>query len=125
MGTPLFETSNQLFVLLFTVYGGVVLGLLYDALFIIRKTLGGKKYLTALFDALFWLMAIAIAFGLLYYATEGEFKFFHLLGFAFGAMLYFLGPGKGVRWLYNKICRSLRALFSRFKATGLYKLIFK
>jgi spore cortex biosynthesis protein YabQ len=125
MGTSLFETSNQLWVFLFTVYGGVVLGLLYDLFSIIRRFLHGKKILVIFFDIVYWIIATVLAFALLYYACEGEFRYFHALGFALGAALWFLGPGKGVKWLHKKIRQGLHLLWSHFKGTSLYKFIFK
>lgn len=125
MGTTLFETSNQLWVFLFTLYGGAVLGLLYDILFIIRKFLRGKKFLTALFDILYWLLAVILIFALLYYACEGEFRYYDVLGFGLGAALWFLGPGKAVTWLHMKIRQVIRVLWSRFMNTAVYKFLFK
>lgn len=125
MGTTLFETSNQLWVFLFTLYGGAVLGLLYDILFIIRKFLRGKKFLTVLFDIVYWVLATAFLFLLLYYACDGEFRYYDVLGFGLGAALWFLGPGKAVKWMHMKIRQGLHALWFRFKGTALYKLIAK
>ena len=125
MEQGLFETSNQFWVLLCTIYGGVVLGVLYDSLFIMRKTLGGRKILTALFDIVFWVLATVFAFVLLYVAVDGALRFYEILGFSFGAILYFLGPGKAVRWLYRKICQGVRIVWERFKDTGIYRLLSK
>jgi spore cortex biosynthesis protein YabQ len=125
MGPSLFETSNQLWVFLFTVYGGIVLGVLYDLLDIIRKVIRARRLMTAVFDIAYWSAATALAFLLLYFACEGEFRYYDLLGFASGAALWFLGPGRAVRWAQRKAMRGLHALWSRFKTTALYKLLSK
>jgi spore cortex biosynthesis protein YabQ len=125
MGPALFETSNQLWVFLFTVYGGVVLGLLYDLLSVIRMFLKGKHVLIVFFDILFWLVAAALSFALLYYACDGEFRYYDVLGFGLGAALWFLGPGKGLKWICNKINRGLHLVWNRFKGTVLYRFLFK
>jgi spore cortex biosynthesis protein YabQ len=125
MAPSIFETSNQLWVFLFTVYGGIALGLLYDVLYIVRVSLGGSRVLTALLDVAYWLIATALAFGLLYYACEGEFRYYDALGFALGAGLWFWGPGKAARWAQRKIAKGLNALWRKFKLTRIYQMIAK
>jgi spore cortex biosynthesis protein YabQ len=125
MSPSLFETSNQLWVFLFTVYGGVVLGALHDLLFIIRKFMRGKRALTALFDIAYWVAATALIFALLYYACEGEFRYYDALGLGLGAALWFLGPGKAVRWIQRKVGQFAHTVWERFKGTRLYRFIAK
>jgi spore cortex biosynthesis protein YabQ len=125
MGPSLFETSNQLWVFLFTIYGGVVLGAMYDILYVIRKFLRGKRILTVLFDIVYWIVSTAMIFGLLFYACEGEFRYYDALGLALGEALWFLGPGKAVRWIQRKISAGIHFIWGRFKMTGVYKFIAK
>ena len=125
MGTAIFETSNQPWVFLFTVYGGVVLGALYDVLDIARRLLRGRGAMIVLFDVLYWMLSTAFLFGLLWFACDGEFRYYDVLGFALGAAIWFLGPGKFVKWAHRKIRQWTHALWSRFRGTGLYKFIFK
>lgn len=125
MGTAIFETSNQPWVFLFTVYGGAVLGLLYDILDIARRSLKGRKALVVLFDILYWVVATAFTFALLWYACDGEFRYYDVLGFALGAALWFLGPGKALKWAHRKIRQGLHVLWSRFRGTGIYRFLFK
>ena len=125
MKPGIFETSDQLWVLLVTIYGGVLLGVLFDALFITNRVLGGRRVLQAIFDGIFWLVATVLCFGLLYFAHDGAFSLADIMGFGLGAALYFLGPGRAVRWLYLQISRGVKALWGRFKTTGLYRLLRK
>lgn len=125
MGPAIFDTSNQLWVFIFTMYGGICLGLLYDILYVVRVSLGAKQALTALFDIVYWVLGTALAFGLLYYACEGEFRYWDALGFALGAALWFLGPGKAVKWAQRKIACGLRTLWCKFKLTWLYQILVK
>lgn len=125
MGTAIFETSSQPWVFLFTVYGGAVLGLLFDLLSIIRGFLKDKKTIAVLLDLLYWVFATVFSFLLLYYACEGEFRYYDVLGFALGAALWFLGPGRAVKWLHMKIRHGCRVLWGKFKDTGIYKYLVK
>jgi spore cortex biosynthesis protein YabQ len=125
MGPSLFETSNQLWVFLFTIYGGVVLGLLYDLFRAVGRFLKGRHVLVAFLDILYWIVATALLFALLYYACEGEFRYYDVLGFCIGAALWFLGPGKGLRWMQRKINNGIHFLMSKFKETSLYKYLSK
>ena len=102
-----------------------MLGLMYDLLEIARQFVRRRKAMAALFDALYWIVATAFAFALLYYACEGEFRYYDVLGFALGAALWLLGPGKAVKWAHRKIRQGLRALWGRFRSTGVYRFIFK
>ena len=106
-------------------YGGVCLGLLYDVFYLIRVTLGYKKVLTVVLDVTYWVIGTAFAFGLLYYACEGEFRYYDALGFALGALLWFMGPGKAVRWAQRKIAHGLHLLWGKFKLTKLYQIVAK
>lgn len=125
MGPTLFETSNQLWVFLFTIYGGVVLGLLYDLLRAVGLLLRGRRVLVAFLDILYWVLATVLLFALLWYACEGEFRYYDVLGFAIGAALWFLSPGKGLRWAQSKITSGYHFLASKFKGTALYRFIAK
>jgi spore cortex biosynthesis protein YabQ len=125
MGPKLFETSSQLWVFLFTVYGGVVLGALYDLLFILRKLLRAKRILTVLFDIAYWATATALIFALLYYACEGEFRYYDVVGLALGAALWFMGPGRAVRWAQRKISNGIHFIWMKFKGTVVYKFLAK
>lgn len=128
MGPSLFETSNQLWVFLFTIYGGALLGLLYSVLTIVRETVAGRRRAvrgaaTVLFDILFWLLATAAAFALLWYTSEGAFHYYDVAGFGIGAALWCLGPGRAIRSLHERIVRALRAAWGRIRETSLFKLL--
>lgn len=125
MGPAIFETSNQLWVFLFTIYGGIVLGVLYDLCYVIRVFLHGKHIMTVFFDIVYWILATALSFALLYYACEGEFRYYDALGFGIGAALWLLGPGKAVKWTQRKAMHGLHIIWSKFKGTAVYKFIFK
>ena len=125
MGTAIFETSNQPWVFLFTIYGGIVLGMLYDILDITRRFLRGRRVMAIFFDILYWIVGTAFLFALLWVACDGEFRYFDVLGFALGAALWFLGPGKFVKWAHQKIRQWAHRQWSRFRSTKLYQILYK
>ena len=125
MGSALFGTSNQWWVFLFMVYGGIILGLLYDLMAAVRALLRARRALGALFDLLYWLAATAIAFTLLYLAGQGEFRVFNALGFGIGAALYFLGPGKLLQTACKWLVRRWRVVLVRLKGTAFFRFLMK
>ncbi len=125
MGPALFGTSNQGWVFLFMVYGGVVLGLLYDLVTVARRMLHIGGLWVALVDLVYWLAATAVAFGFLYLAGQGEFRLYHVLGFALGAALYALGPGRLLDAALRRLIRLWRGLLARFRQTMLYRFLSK
>jgi spore cortex biosynthesis protein YabQ len=98
-----FYTLNQGYLFFFAVYGGAVIGLLYDVFRLIRLAVRRNKYVTAILDILFWLSAAAGLFYLMLVSNDGRIRLFSFFGFALGCGIYFSGISPVVKFLCNKI----------------------
>jgi spore cortex biosynthesis protein YabQ len=85
------STLNQPYIFLATVYGGIILGLIYDIYRGIRIMFNRKKAITIIFDVLFVLSALVISAGVLYIVNSGELRLYTFIGFVLGFALYMVG----------------------------------
>ena len=95
----LFSTYNQPAVFMAAVYAGLVMGFVYDLFRGISHVFHFKAFMTGLMDLLFWILAVAVAFVVLYVGDQREIRFFALLGFGLGGLLYALGISAALRWM--------------------------
>lgn len=96
------STLNQPYIFLATVYGGIILGLIYDIYRGIRAMFKNKKAITIIFDLLFILSALIISVGVLYIVNSGEIRFYTFIGFVLGFSLYMVGLSPLFRFLAKK-----------------------
>lgn len=84
----LMETLDQGAIFLATIWGGMVIGIIYDAFCILRAVLRAKDGLTAMMDVLFWLITTAVILFVLFTANDGEVRLYHVVGFLVGIGIY-------------------------------------
>ena len=112
---------------------GFLLGILYDFFFVIRSLISKRKAVTVVCDILFTALATLMSFTLLLVITDGQIRFYALLGEAAGFFVYYLSLGvfvfktseKAVLAI-RKICRFLSKIFiSVFKVISYpFRVIF-
>ena len=91
-------TLNQTYIFAFAVYGGLIMGLIYDIMRIIRRLFKNNKALTLVLDIIFLIACIAIAFLVLFLAYDGRFRIFPFIGYIVGFCIYMVGISK-LFWL--------------------------
>lgn len=84
----------QIYIFLFTLYGGLIIGILYDIIDILLHNKHSKTKGRGKTDILFWLLAIIVVLAILFYSNNGVIRIYTLLGFTIGWLLYF--------WLLSK-----------------------
>lgn len=108
------STITQLYELIATVYSGLFIGLVYDALRLLRRLLRAGKVVTALFDLLFWALAALVAGLALFQINGGVVRLYSLCGLFGGALLYIFGfspvVAAGVRFITLPAKKLLRRL---------------
>lgn len=82
---------SQEYMLAVSIMGGMFLGFIWDIYRLIRHYGKLKGIGTALGDILYWIISIKISTGLILDISYGKVRFFILLGFVAGALLYFFG----------------------------------
>lgn len=82
--------NNQAFLFLVFLLNGVIIGLIFDFFRIVRKSFKTTNIITYIQDILFWILTgISIIF-CMYKYSDGEIRFFMLLGIILGFLLYLL-----------------------------------
>jgi len=84
------SVSNQAYVFLCTVIGGMAIALVYDIFRIFRKAVKTSSAITYVQDLLYWLIAAAIMFITVYYSNDGQLRAYLFAGAIIGAILYAL-----------------------------------
>lgn len=102
--------SHQLYIFLFMLYGGIVLGAFFEILKAVRLVF--KSAFTAvLTDVVFILAAFSLFALLCYAASYAALRFYMFLGFALGFFIYILGISKALNGLLGLI----KKLFVKIK----------
>ncbi|HCS72437.1 MAG TPA: spore cortex biosynthesis protein YabQ [Clostridiales bacterium] len=108
------STSNQAYIFLSTVYAGLIIGFLYDCCRMIRKMVRVNVIVTGILDLLFWSVIGVLSFLVLFYVNDGNVRFYTLLGFIIGWILYLLALSplimKGLNWIYDTLARLIQWL---------------
>jgi len=84
------SVSNQAYVFLCTVIGGIAIAFLYDLFRIFRKAVKPGNAATFFQDLLYWLIVALIMFLTVYYSNDGELRGYLFIGALVGVILYAL-----------------------------------
>ncbi|AFS79370.1 spore cortex biosynthesis protein YabQ [Gottschalkia acidurici 9a] len=110
--------QSQSYMFLATLYGGIVMGFIYDLYRIFRYYSRPKKVKTFIEDLIFWIILSAIVISILTHINWGELRGFIFLGFILGAVLY-------NRLLSKVVIKFISRILSFFitKISSIFKLI--
>ncbi|WIV13048.1 spore cortex biosynthesis protein YabQ [Proteiniborus sp. MB09-C3] len=118
--------QNQVYIFFATLYGGIVMGFIYDLYRIFRYYLRPKKVATFIEDFIFWIIISVIFLTVILYTNWGEIRGYIFLGFFSGAFLYSRFLSKiiitTIVWLVNGIVKILKyilkVVFLPFRLIG-------
>lgn len=82
---------SQEYMLAVSVMGGMFLGFIWDIYRLLRHYIKLKSAGTAIGDIVYWILSIYIGIQLIFDLSYGNVRFFILMGFMLGALLYFYG----------------------------------
>lgn len=114
---------SQGYVFLTTLYGGMIIGFIYDLYRIFRYFFKPKKVLTFIEDLIFWIFVALVALIVIIFSNWGELRGYVFLGFLLGAFLYNKFLSKIVITLLVKIIKLLGGVLRQI--LGLVLLPFK
>ncbi len=104
--------QNQAYIFFATLYGGIVMGFIYDLYRIFRYYLKPKKVATFIEDFIFWIIISVIFVTVILYTNWGEIRGYIFLGFFIGAFLYSRFLSKiiitAIVWIVNGIIKILK-----------------
>ncbi|MDR0396787.1 MAG: hypothetical protein LBH66_05755 [Oscillospiraceae bacterium] len=111
----MFETNGQASIFLAAVYGGLMVGLLYDAFALASRALGGGRTICGALDLAFALAAAGV-FALAVALSGGDgMRGYMLLGFACGGLLYAAGLHRAIAGVASAVSRVVRRVKLRVK----------
>lgn len=110
--------SNQAYVFVWTVVGGILIGMVYDLFRVFRKFTKAGVITIFFEDLIFWIIVSLILFIVLYISNDGGIRPYVFVGAALGAVFYFLtispifmkiviGSVKSLKWLLKTIIKIL------------------
>jgi len=79
---------QESYILLATIYGGILIGFMYDLYRIFRGIFRPKKIATMIQDLIFWCIIGIVAFYVLIFSNQGAIRFYNFLGFILGSIFY-------------------------------------
>ncbi|WP_243427875.1 spore cortex biosynthesis protein YabQ [Alkaliphilus hydrothermalis] len=85
----MYSVYHETYVLLGTIYGGILIGFIYDLYKVFRGVFSPKKLATNLQDILFWSIITMVAFYVLIFTNQGQLRFYNFLGFIIGVLVYY------------------------------------
>ncbi len=80
--------SSQVNIFLYSIFGGLLIGLIFDLFRIKRKAIKTGRILLFFEDLFFWLLVAMVMFSVVYYSNDGEIRGFIFLGTLLGVVLY-------------------------------------
>ncbi|MDR1570531.1 MAG: spore cortex biosynthesis protein YabQ [Oscillospiraceae bacterium] len=114
----MFETAGQAHIFLATVYGGLIVGFLYDVFTLIRRAFRLSLSMTGALDFLFWLIAAGVLVIVLAISGGDGLRAYMLMGFASGTLLYAAGVHFILKNVFDMFRRAGNVIFCRTKKAG-------
>lgn len=82
--------TNQAYLFLMFTINGIIIGLLFDIFRILRRSFKTSDIITYLQDILFWILTGLILLYSIFTFSNGEIRFYMLLGVFLGCLIYML-----------------------------------
>ncbi|MDK2564778.1 spore cortex biosynthesis protein YabQ [Romboutsia sedimentorum] len=96
-----------------TIYGGIIIGLLFDIHRAFKANFKFMKYCSFFFDALFWSLTTIIIFITINAIESFELRYYHFVALFIGFILYYNTISKFILTIMNKIISLITNLFKK------------
>ena len=96
-----------------TIYGGILIGVLFDFYRGLRGNFKFINYFAIIFDVLFWFLATVIIFVTINLTEFFDLRYYHFVALFIGFILYYNTISKIVLSIINKIIRFVRNSFKK------------
>ena len=80
--------TNQAYLFCIFIINGIIIGILFDFFRILRKTFKTSDLITYIEDIIFWIITGIIIIYSMYKFSDGELRFFMIIGIIIGTILY-------------------------------------
>lgn len=88
--------GNQTYLFMVFTLVGIAIGVIFDLFRILRKAFKTKDFVTYIEDVLFWIITGIIIIYAMYVFSDGELRFFMIIGIVLGTAMYMLTISKYV-----------------------------
>ncbi|MBQ9267261.1 MAG: spore cortex biosynthesis protein YabQ [Clostridia bacterium] len=105
--------ENQVYVFLWTVLIGAVMGLIFDFFRIMRRKGNTKDVLVYLQDIVFWLIVTVIIIVSTFLINNGELRGYMILGYILGGIFYILLLSGMIRKVLSAILDFIENIFKK------------
>ncbi|MGE4282578.1 MAG: spore cortex biosynthesis protein YabQ [Clostridia bacterium] len=82
------SVTNQAYIFLSSIVGGLIIGLVFDIFRILRRVIKTVNFITYIQDILFWIIVTMIIFLLVFVTNDGELRWYEFLGVVLGIIFY-------------------------------------
>ena len=90
-----------------TIYGGLIIGLLFDINRSLKSNFKILKCFSVVFDIVFWVLATAIIFITINAIESFDLRYYHFMALIIGFILYYNTISKFILKILNTILRSI------------------
>lgn len=96
-----------------TIYGGIVVGLLFDFYRSLRSNFKIVRKISFVFDIIFWLLITIVVFTTINILEQFDLRYYHFLALFLGFILYYNTISKYMLTVFNKIISFVTSLFKK------------
>lgn len=96
-----------------TIYGGLIIGLLFDMYRVIKSNFKAIKYVSLIFDALFWILVTLVIFITVDAIDSFKLRYYHFVALFIGFILYYNTISKFILSIMNKIISFITKLIKK------------
>lgn len=100
-----------------TIYGGIIIGILFDLYRSLKSNFKVIKYFSVVFDVLFWILATVVIFITVNFIDSFYLRYYHFVALFIGFILYYITISKFILKILNTIIGSIVFLI---KKTAIY-----
>lgn len=100
----------QIFVFSITLYGGIIIGILYDVYRAVKGKRRTKSLITSLWDILFLLFTFFISIWIIFSSNYGDLRVYVFIGFMVGFFLYERIIGRIATALFSQILKAISTM---------------
>lgn len=86
-----------------TIYGGIIIGFLFDIYRGLRHNFKIMRYISLVFDAIFWILVTAISFITINAIESFDLRYYHFAALFLGFILYYNTISRFILTAINKI----------------------
>ena len=96
-----------------TLYGGIVIGLLFDFYRALRTNFKIVRRVSFVFDFIFWILITIVIFTTVNVLERFNLRYYHFVALFLGFILYYNTISKYVLSIFNKIISFITSLFKK------------